>query len=280
MSPTPTNIVAYLAQVPDCVKIAILLEELGLDYEMRLVDVTKAEQKEPWYLEINPNGRVPALTDILPDGKELKLFESGSIMQYLVDRYDKNHKQVTSRASPIVLLLTYLPSVSYPAGTLENYRTASWLYFQTSGVGPMMGQAMHFTRFAPTTIEYPLYRYRTEVNRLFRTLDTALTTSTSGYLVGDRCTIADLALWPWIVSDFWAGVSVDAYPNLKKWEQLMISRPGVNNGRHKPGRHFMKELAQDPALQKTIEKAGGEWIRGLQDANAKKGNVTIGAGRL
>lgn len=70
----------------------------SLDYEMRLIDVTKAEQKEPWYLEINPNGRVPAVTDVLPDGKEVKLFESGSIMQYLVDRYDKDHKLVPAPA--------------------------------------------------------------------------------------------------------------------------------------------------------------------------------------
>lgn len=146
----------------------------------------------------------------------------------------------------------------------------------------MMGQAMHFTRFAPATFEYPLYRYRTEVNRLFRTLDTALSTSTSGYLVGDRCTIADLALWPWIVSDFWAGVGVDAYPHLQKWEQRMVARPAVDSGRHRPGQHFMKELALDPALQKTIEKAGGEWIRGLQDANAKKvpQAVKVGGGHL
>ncbi|CAK7200125.1 Glutathione S-transferase 2 [Sporothrix eucalyptigena] len=88
---TPTKIVAYVAQVPDGIKITTLLEELGLEYEMRLVDVSKAEQKEPWYLEINPNGRVPALTDVLPDGQLVKIFESGSIMQYLVDRYDKNH---------------------------------------------------------------------------------------------------------------------------------------------------------------------------------------------
>ncbi|CAK7214733.1 Glutathione S-transferase 2 [Sporothrix eucalyptigena] len=262
---TPTRIVAYVAQVPDCVKITTLLEELGLDYEMRLVDVTKAEQKEPWYLEINPNGRVPALSDVLPNGKEIRLFESGSIMQYLVERYDTTHK------------------ISYPKGTAEAFETASWLFFQTSGIGPMMGQAMHFTRFAPTTIEYPLYRYRTEVNRLFRVLDATLAKSSSGYLVGDRCTVADLALWPWIVSDFWAGVSVAPYPHLQQWEQRMVSRPGVNEGRHKPGRHFMKELAQDPALQKTIEQAGGAWIRGLQDKNAETnppGTLKLGTSNL
>jgi len=133
---------------------------------------------------------------------------------------------------------------------------------------------MHFTRFAPEKLEYPLYRYRTETCRLFRVLDSALSKSASGYLVGDHCTIADIALWPWIVSDFWAGVSIDPYTHLKKWEQLMISRPGVDAGRHKPGPHFMKELAADQGLQKTIEQVAGEWIRGLQDVNAKA-NATI-----
>lgn len=133
---------------------------------------------------------------------------------------------------------------------------------------------MHFTRFAPEKLEYPLYRYQTETRRLFRVLDGALSKSTSGYLVGDHCTIADLALWPWIVSDFWAGVRIDPYPHLKKWEQLMASRPGVDAGRHKPGPHFMKELAADEGLQKTIEQVAGEWIRGLQDVNAKANATT------
>ncbi|CAK7234205.1 Glutathione S-transferase 2 [Sporothrix bragantina] len=259
MARTKTRIVAYVAQVPDCVKITTLLEELELDYEMRLVDVSKAEQKEPWFLAVNPNGRVPALSDVLPDGTALNLFESGSIMQYLVERYDTCHK------------------ISYPKGTAQAFQTSSWLFFQTSGLGPIMGQAMHFTRFAPGTGEgtptpaydYPRYRYRTEVNRLFRVLDTALSRSSSGYLVGDRCTIADLALWPWVVSDFWAGVSRDVYPHLQQWEQRMAARPGVDVGRHRPGTHFMKELAKDPALQKTIEQVGGAWIRNLQDNNAK-----------
>ncbi|KIV83128.1 hypothetical protein PV11_05181 [Exophiala sideris] len=142
----------------------------------------------------------------------------------------------------------------------------------------MQGQAMHFTRFAPDKLEYPLYRYRTETRRLFGVLDKHLATNASGYLVGDRCTIADLALWPWVVSDFWAGVSIDPYSHLKKWEQLISARPGVDKGRHKPGPHFMKELASDQGLQKTIEDVAGQWIRGLQDANAKANNDTEGKG--
>lgn len=165
---------------------------------------------------------------------------------------------------------TLLRRVSYPRGSLEYYAVNSWLFFQTSGIGPMQGQATHFVRFAPERHEYSLFRYQTENRRLYRVLDTHLAKSSSGYLVGDRCSIADIALWPWIVSDFWAGIDIEPYEHLKKWEALMMSRPGVANGRHKPDPHFMKELAQDPELQKVIEREAGKWIQGLQNANGNK----------
>ncbi len=92
------------------------------------IDLAKNEQKEPWFLEINPNGRIPALTDKLADGSSVGLFESGSIMQYLVDRYDPDHK------------------VSYPHGSREYYEVNSWLFWQMGGLGPMQGQANHFFR--------------------------------------------------------------------------------------------------------------------------------------
>lgn len=134
----------------------------------------------------------------------------------------------------------------------------------------MQGQAFHFVRFAPQKLDYPLFRYQTETRRLYRVLDSHLAGSTSGYLVGDRCTIADIALWPWVVSDFWAGISIEKYPHIKKWEELMMSRPGVANGRNKPDPHIMKDLAKDQDLQKVIEKAAGGWILELQNENGKQ----------
>lgn len=103
------QIVFYTAFSPNGHKIAITLEELGLDYDMVHVNLPAIEHKEPWFLDINPNGRIPALTDTLEDGTPIKLFESGSIQQYLVDRYDKDHK------------------ISYPRGTKEFYQTNNWV---------------------------------------------------------------------------------------------------------------------------------------------------------
>src|SRR5947199_10615804 len=108
MSQRP-NIDLYIAQTPNGIKISITLEELGLPYNVHKIELSKNTQKEPWFLEINPNGRIPALTDTFTDGKPIRLFESGSIMQYLVDRYDKDHK------------------VSYPYGSREYWEVNNWV---------------------------------------------------------------------------------------------------------------------------------------------------------
>jgi len=103
------NIHLYTTQTPNGIKISITLEELGLPYEFTKIDISKNTQKEPWFLEINPNGRIPALTDTFEDGKTIRLFESGSIQQYLVDQYDKDYK------------------ISYPRGTREYYEMNNWV---------------------------------------------------------------------------------------------------------------------------------------------------------
>jgi glutathione S-transferase len=108
----------YTTQTPNGIKISITLEELGLPYTVHKIDISKNTQKEPWFLEINPNGRIPALTDTFTDGEKIRLFESGSIQQYLVDQYDKDYK------------------ISYPRGTREYYEMNSWLFFLNAGVGP------------------------------------------------------------------------------------------------------------------------------------------------
>lgn len=176
------NIHLYTAQTPNGVKISITLEELSLPYTVTAISFSKNEQKSPSFLAINPNGRIPALTDTFTDGQTINLFESGSIQQYLVEQYDPEHK------------------ISYPRGTREAYEVNNWLFFLNAGVGPMQGQANHFTRYAPEKIEYGINRYQNETRRLYSVLDTHLAKSASGYLVGDRCTIADIAHYGWIVS--------------------------------------------------------------------------------
>jgi len=242
----------YTTQTPNGIKISITLEELGLPYKHTKIDISKNTQKEPWFLEINPNGRIPALTDTFSDGKTIRLFESGSIQQYLVDEYDKDHK------------------ISYPKGTREYYEINNWLFFLNAGVGPMQGQANHFVRYAPEQIEYGIKRYTTETRRLYSVLNAHLEKSSSGYLVGDKCTIADIAHWGWVAAAFWAGVEIDEFPALKAWEARMLARPGVEKGRHIPDRHTMQDLKNDPAKMKEIADQAKKWIQSGMAADAKK----------
>jgi glutathione S-transferase len=171
----------YTAFSPNGHKIAITLEELGVPYEQVHVNLPAIQHKEPWYLAINPNGRIPALTDTLPDGTPISIFESGSIQQYLIDRYDPEH------------------NLSYSRGTKEFYQTNNWLFFQNAGIGPMQGQANHFLRYnlSSEPEKYSLERYMNETRRLYRTLDKHFAEGNTTYLVGEKCTIADIAICAW-----------------------------------------------------------------------------------
>jgi glutathione S-transferase len=247
-----------------------------IPYKVEKIDIKKDVQKEPyvsyqpaaetrirkesdhnginsrWFLEINPNGRIPALTDTFTDGKQIRLFESGSILQYLADQYDKDFK------------------ISYPRGTREYYEMNNWLFFQNAGVGPMQGQANHFNRYAPERIEYGVNRYINETRRLYGVLDKHLATCKSGYLVGDHVSIADISHWGWIAHAAWAGVDIDEFPHLKAWDERMFSRPGVEKGRHVPDPHTIKDLMKDKeALEKSAAEARS-WIQRGMAADAKK----------
>jgi len=249
---TKPDIHLYTTQTPNGIKISITLEELGLPYKHTKIDISKNTQKEPWFLEINPNGRIPAITDTFTDGKQINLFESGAIQQYLVDRYDTDYK------------------ISYPKGTREYFEMISWLFFLNAGVGPMQGQANHFSRYAPERIEYGVNRYVNETRRLYGVLNTHLEKSKSGYLVGDKCTIADIAHWGWVAAAFWAGVDIDEFPALKAWEERMFARPGVEKGRNVPDPHRMKELAKDQDQIKKHADEAKKWIQQGMAADAKK----------
>ncbi|KAI2466717.1 glutathione S-transferase [Annulohypoxylon bovei var. microspora] len=247
-----SDIHLYTAQTPNGIKISILLEELGLPYKATGIELSKNTQKEPWFLEINPNGRIPALTDTFTDGKPIGLFESGAIMQYLTDRYDTEHK------------------VSYPKGSREYYEVNNWLMWQMGGLGPMQGQLNHFNRYAPEKIEYGINRYKNETRRLYRTLETQLQSSTSGYLVGDRCTSADIASWGWVAAAKWAGVDMAEFPVLEQWVQRMLKRPGVEKGRHVPSKHNYEDI-QQYTQEQIEEKAAGarKWIQESMKEEAK-----------
>lgn len=251
-SKTP-DITLYSTQTPNGIKISIALEELELPYKVHKIDISANTQKEPWYLAINPNGRIPALTDTFTDGRgTIRLFESGSILQYLVEQYDGEHR------------------ISYPRGSRESYEVNNWLFFQHGGQGPMQGQANHFFRYAPEKIEYGIKRYQNETRRLYGVLERHLAEAKSEYLVGNKCTVADIAHWGWVEAAPYAGVELDDFPTLKAWADRMLARPGVERGRHVPDPHRMRELAQDKEAMEKHATAGAKWIQDSQANDAKK----------
>lgn len=169
-------------------------------------------------------------------------------MQYLVEQYDKDHL------------------ISYPQGSRESYEVNNWLFFLNAGVGPMQGQANHFFRYAAEKIDYGINRYQNETRRLYRVLDEQLSKSTSGYLVGTKCTIADIAHWGWVAGAGFAGVDINEFPNLKAWEERMLARPGVEKGRHVPSPHILRA---DQELSEEAAKKNREWILRGQENDAK-----------
>jgi GST-like protein len=197
-------ITLYTAPTPNGWKVSIALEEMGLPYEVRVIDFATNEQKADWYVKLNPNGRIPTLTD---DG--FALFESGAILIYLAEK--------TGRF--------------LPRDTQTRSRVLQWLMFQMSAVGPMMGQANVFLRYFPEKIQPAIDRYQREVTRLFGVLDRQL--AAQEYIVGDY-SIADMALWPWVSGYEWSGVSVAEFSHLQRWLAKVAERPAVQAGRDVP----------------------------------------------
>lgn len=195
----------YAWPTPNGYKIAILLEELQLPYEVQPVNITRGEQFEREFLRISPNNKMPAIID--PDGPDgpLSLFESGAIMLYLAEK--SGH---------------FLPQEA--AG---YYETVQWLMFQMANIGPMAGQAHHFRNYAPEKIPYAIERYTNEVARLYRVLEHRL--GEVEYLAGDY-SIADMACWPWVRSWEKQGQDIEALPNLRRWFDAIGERPAVQKG--------------------------------------------------
>jgi GSH-dependent disulfide-bond oxidoreductase len=193
----------FTAPTPNGWKASITLEELGLPYKVRRIDFEKREQKEPWFLEINPNGRIPAIVD--HGNGRFAVFESGALMIYLAEKAGK--------------LL--------PADVKGRSLVIQWLMFQMGGVGPMMGQANVFFRYAPERIPYAIERYQREVRRLLEVLDTRL--KNNEFLAGDY-SIADIANWSWVRGYKWSGVTLDGLDHLARWLQTIGERPAVKRG--------------------------------------------------
>jgi glutathione S-transferase len=198
----------FTAATPNGWKVSIALEELGLPYTVRPIALGKLEQKEGWFLKINPNGRVPAIID--HGNGDFTVFESGAILIYLAEKSGK--------------LL--------PTEPKARSRVLQWLMFQMGGIGPMMGQANVFFRYAPEKIQYAIDRYQREVRRLFEVMEPQL--AANQYIAGGEYSIADIALWSWVAGHEWSGVAIDGLPHLKRWLELVGARPAVQRGRAVP----------------------------------------------
>jgi len=193
----------YTSPTPNGWKASIMLEETGLPYEVKPIDLGKLVQKEDWFLKINPNGRIPAIVD--REAGDFPVFESGAILVYLAEKSGQ--------------LL--------PTDAKGRSVAMQWLMFQMGGVGPMQGQANVFFRYAPEKIPFAIERYQNETRRLYEVLDRRL--GEAEFLAGDY-SIADIATWPWVRIHGWSGVEVEGLPHLQRWMEAVSSRPAVERG--------------------------------------------------
>ncbi len=218
----------YTARTPNGFKASVTLEELGLDYNIRELKLSEMEQKEDWFLRINPNGRIPAIID--RDNDDFAVFETGSIMIYLAEKAGK--------------LL--------PTEQKAKSRVMQWLMFQMGGIGPMMGQANVFYRYFPEKYQPAIDRYQNESRRLFEVLD--------GHLahhewLADDYSIADIANWCWVRSYEWGGMSVDGLDHLQRWMAAMDARPACQRGVNVPPEEVKQEDGEKAKeILKFVEK--------------------------
>jgi glutathione S-transferase len=196
----------YTAATPNGQKISIALEEMGLEYNVHPIALDKQEQKQDWYLALNPNARIPVIVDT---DNDLRVFESGAILIYLAEKSGQ-----------------YLPKE-----TTARSQVMQWLMLQMAGLGPMQGQAHMFVRYAPEKIPFAIERYRNETRRIYEVLNTQL--AKHEYLAGDY-SIADMATFPWVNFHEWATVSLDGLEHLQRWLKQIAERPAVQRGLQVP----------------------------------------------
>ena len=190
----------FTAATPNGWKVTIMLEECGVPYTVRTLDLSKREQFEPWYRAICPNSKIPAIRD---DG--YAVFESGAILHCLAEK----------------------TGLFLPKEPRARWDVIQWLYWQMGGVGPMVGQSISFNRYIPEDVPYAKARYGTESRRLFEVLEERL--SGREYVCRD-VSIADFALYPWVRAHKWARVSLDGLPRLEAWLKRLRARSGVDRG--------------------------------------------------
>lgn len=208
----PQPIELYFWPTPNGRKITIALEEMGLEYVLKPVNIGKGDQFEPAFLSISPNNRMPAIVDPDgPDGRPISVFESGAILQYLGRKTGQ----------------------FYPTDERARVAVEEWLFWQVGGLGPMAGQANHFRTYAPSMLPdaryyaYGAARYTNECHRLYGVLERRLEGRS---YVADDYSIADMASLPWVLRPEARGVEIDAFPRVREWTERLTERPAVKRG--------------------------------------------------
>ncbi|HKO86932.1 MAG TPA: glutathione S-transferase N-terminal domain-containing protein [Burkholderiales bacterium] len=200
----------YTWKTPNGRKISIALEEMGLQFRVHPIDLSKDEQFAPSFLRISPNNKIPGIVDNEgPDGRPISMFESGAILVYLAGKTGK-----------------LLPKTVH-----GKYEALQWLMFQMGGIGPMFGQLHHFLRAAPEQVPYAIKRFSEERDRLYGVIDKRLA---EAEFLADEYSIADIATYPWVARHEWHQTDLNDFPNVKRWFDLISSRPAVTRGMQIP----------------------------------------------
>jgi GST-like protein len=218
----------YYWPTPNGYKISIMLEECGLSYTMRPVDISKGDQFKPEFLAISPNNRMPAIVDHDgPGGKPISIFESGAILQYLGRKTGK----------------------FYPRSERARVEVDQWLFWQMGGLGPMAGQAHHFRLYAPEQIPYAIERYTNECNRLYGVMNQRL--ADREFLAG-KYSIADMACVGWARRWNVQGQDIEQFPHFKRWLDTVLARPAVQRGLHIRVEEASKVDMNDPKVRQLL----------------------------
>ena len=192
----------YTAATGNGMKPLILLEELGIPYDIHWIDIMADEQFAPEFLQISPNNKIPALVD-----HGFSIFESGAILLYLAEEHGQ----------------------FWTDDPRTRISLMQWLFFQAGSQGPMLGQAHHFRQFAPEKIPYGIARYTKEANRIYGVMDRWLSERT--YFGGENYTIVDMMCFPWILTPEWQGVDMVEFPHVERWRETIAARPAVQRAR-------------------------------------------------
>ncbi|GJE01436.1 glutathione binding-like protein [Methylobacterium isbiliense] len=229
----------YYWTTPNGHKVTMFLEEAGLPYTIKPINIGKGEQFQPDFLKIAPNNRIPAMVDHEPagGGAPVSLFESGAMLLYLAEK--------TGRFIPSDL-----------RGRAE---VLQWLFWQMGGLGPMAGQNHHFVQYAPEQIPYAVNRYVNETNRLYGVLDRRL--ADRAFVAGEAYSIADMAIYPWIVPHERQRQNLDEHPHLKRWFQAVAERPATQAAYARA-----QEINQQPTMSEEAKKV----MFGQTAANTKR----------